>query len=580
MKKQQKSRKSEEFAILKRSLRLFFNYKKKIIIIIICLGAYVGIAFLIPILNKLIIDQGILEKNYANVLYCALGIVILGVLHAVVGIVQEQLRISIYIDVYRRLIVEVFQALLHIRVQFFKTKNSTDIFNDLEVDTTNILSLFGKHIFFAVTQLAMFLGGLVGLFIIEHRLAVIVLMFIPAKYALVNFLARKRKASIADLIQAKTRFAHWFGDAVQGIKDIRLFGLSDTWEEHLQETITPLTASQKKLAILDSSNESIERAMVEVLIGVLYAIGAYLILNDSLTMGTLFALITYSMYVMDPISSLLNIHYSLSGVIPSALRYYRFMDMAAKERETSGDSPISSIDTIVFSHVSFSHTDTPVLSNINFSIHKGEKVAIVGQNGAGKSTLLGLIQKFYEPDSGTIYINGVDLVEIEKKSYRESLSCINQDSYLFDIDLLENIRLYKDVSEEQILLALSQSRAMDFFKGKETSTPGQNGGKLSSGQRQKILLARLLLNKAKVYLLDEATSNLDVDSENAIMKLMETTLKDETVILITHKIELLRNIHKILYLKGDGSLIVYDSYEAMYQHQYENLSAMQRVSES
>ncbi len=564
--------KSQDWLLLKRIFSMFIDYKIKIFIIFICLLVYLMGSFLTPFLSKMIIDNGVLADNYNQVVLFSSALFLLAIAHSVANIIKERIRITISLDVYKRLISNTFDALLDIKISYFSTKNSAEILNEIEVDTNNILMVFGENIFFAITQVLTFFGGIIGLFIIDYRMACIVFLFIPVKFFMVKVLGLRRRTSINKFIDAKNEFAHWFGDTLEGIKEVRSTGLENRQKNNLKLKIEPLVTNQKKLEILDVYNSDSEHIVYAMLESILYIIGVKFIFNGTITLGSLFAFISYSMYVVSPISSILNIHYSLAGVLPSAKRYYKFIDDAKQEKEISGNNNIEFFSSVEFSNVSFAYGDTPVLQQSNFSINHGEHVAIVGKNGSGKSTIFNLLQKFYEPESGEIILNGMNLKEYNKKSLRNLFSCVNQDSYLFDIGILENICLYKDVPEDLINKALKESLVDAFCEEKKQNGTGQNGSSLSGGQRQKVLIARLLTRVRPVYLLDEATANLDNSSETAIVELIKNTLRDKTVLMISHRQELLSAMDKILFISENGKVFTYNSYSELLHNQ--NLAAI------
>lgn len=558
---------SHDINLLLRVFSIFIEEKGKAVTICLCLAAYFLISFTFPILNKYIIDDGVLAKDFGNVLLLSGMFISLSIILSAVSIVKEKVRITVSNRAYQKLLSDAFNSLLDVRISYFTEKNSAEIFNDLEVDSSNILVLFSDSIFFAISQVLIFLGGLVGLFVLDSRLALLIVLIIPLKFCTVKLLGKKKKKAISNFISSKNALAHWFGDSLQGMKEARALGFEDRFKNDLLKNIHPVTKNIKRLTILDAYNENVEHVLFRAIEGLLFIIGALFIFDQSLTLGGLFAVIAYAMYVVDPISSILNIHYSLSSVLPSVRRYYQFLDDAGQNKETSGEAETGSFTQLRFSDVSFSHTDTPILSKANFTINAGDHIAIVGKNGTGKSTIFNLLQKFYEPDSGSILLNGVNIQEYQKEAYRKHFASINQDSYLFDIGLVENIKLFEEIASEEFKNVLQQTKVSDFFAEKEQSGIGQNGRGLSGGQRQKVLLARMLLQKREIYLLDEATANLDASSEEAIMSLLTTALSEKTTIIITHRPEVIKSMNKVLFLSGDGNVDVYDSYDTMLQKQ-------------
>ena len=262
-----------------------------------------------------------------------------------------------------------------------------------------------------------------------------------------------------------------------------------------------------------------------------------------------------------PISAILNIGYLLSGIIPSTKRYYEFMALEEeKENEEGMTEPC--FGDLELQNLSFSYEkDKAVLSDINIAFPKGSKTVLIGRNGSGKSTLISLLLQLYQPTGGKITLNGIDISEFVLREYRNMVSVVSQEIYLFNSSIRDNICMYKNIDDKTIMEACKDSGLADFIS--EVSLDyvvGQNGAMLSGGQKQKIALARALVHNSPVIIFDEATSNTDVYSEHQINGLLHTKLKEKTVIIITHKQEILKEADQIIMLK-DGAVVgsgVYD----------------------
>ncbi len=279
-------------------------------------------------------------------------------------------------------------------------------------------------------------------------------------------------------------------------------------------------------------------------------VGSNLVFNMQLSVGSIFAFITYSAYVTGPISAILNIGYLLSGIIPSTKRYYEFMEL---EEEDSSQRITASpqFGDIKLENVSFSYeAGKPVLNGINVIFHKGSKTAVIGRNGSGKTTIINLLTRLYEPDTGRILLNGTDIADMSLQAYRDMVSIVSQQIYLFNDTIRNNICLYKQTDERSLMAACEESGLGEFIL--EVSLDyvvGQNGSMLSGGQKQKIAMARALVHDKPIVIFDEATSNADAYSEQQINGLLYTMLKDKTVIVITHKREILSEVNQIVVLQ-------------------------------
>ena len=377
-----------------------------------------------------------------------------------------------------------------------------------------------------------------------------------------KYFAKKQKSIMEDFIRRNQEYAKWFGDTVGGIKEVKLFNIFDKKHNEFLIRQKGIIDKQKQMNMLSQWNIITDSIMVQLLSTVLYIVGGSLVFDLQLSVGSVFAFITYSSYVTGPISAILNIGYLLSGIIPSTKRYYEFMDL---QEETESGKHIEPIfGELILQNVSFSYeVGKPVLRDINLTFPKGSKTALMGRNGSGKTTIINLLTRVYNPVSGYILLNETDISEISLHKYRNMVSVVSQQIYLFNDTIRNNICLYENVSDEVIRAACNESGLEDFLK--EVSLDyvvGQNGAMLSGGQKQKIALVRALVHDKPIIIFDEVTSNTDSYSEYQINNLLHTRLKNKTVIIITHKREILSEVDRIIMLR-DGIVVKNENYDEL-----------------
>ncbi|MEZ0576966.1 ABC transporter ATP-binding protein [Halodesulfovibrio aestuarii] len=548
--------------IISRIITLFSFYKRKLALILLCLVVFTAASIAYPLLNKMLIDDGVLKQDFTTV--CIIVAMMLGtiILSSLAEMLKEFLRADIASGIHQKLVKDAFDSFLRVDITYFTKKNSAEMLNDLTTDIGNLNKICDNSVFFVVTQLLTFCGGIVGLFVIDQRLAMLVFLFIPAKYLCVHYFSNRQKKQFNVLLNFITSFGHWFGDSLNGIKDIRLFGIQNKMQDEAAKQVFSVANAQRKVTILQSMNLCSEVFLIHSLEAILLLTGAYFILDNSLTMGSLFAFISYSMQVLDPISAVLNIKFLLSGIIPSAERYFLLLDHSSEHCEQGGSEPVPEFCELAFRNVSFAYGDKYVLKDANLTVGQGEKIAIIGQNGAGKSTVFSLIERFFKPNQGIITLNGKDISEYDLQKYRASFSAIGQDSFLFNRSVLDNLCMSVSYSENNLIERIKECGLQEL---QIASSVGENGKQLSGGQRQKILLARALLRNTSWYLFDEATSNMDTESENRLLDLLHTTLKEKTVLMIVHNMSLLQHFESIIHITGDGTIRQYASYKEVVQ---------------
>lgn len=365
-----------------------------------------------------------------------------------------------------------------------------------------------------------------------------------------KYFAKKRKQLIDGFIYENQKYAGWFGDTVGGIREVKLFGIFDDKHKEFSDKQMRVINSQKKVQMLSQWNSTTDTILVRILTSLIYIVGANMVFNMQLSVGNVFAFITYSAYVTGPISAILNIGYLLSGIIPSTKRYYKFMELE-EENDNVDAIVLPQYGDVELQNISFSYDkEKMVLQNISMLIPQGSKIAFIGKNGSGKSTIIDLLLRMYEPTKGRILLSGSNIADMELGKYRNMISVVSQDIYMFNDTIRNNICLYRQVEDKKILDICEDSGLTDFIAEVSLNYQvGQNGAMLSGGQKQKIALARALVHDKPIIIFDEATSNTDAYSEQQINGLLDTRLKDKTVIVITHKKEALSKVNQIVVLK-------------------------------
>lgn len=563
---------------VKKLLYLLKNYKKVILLILLCLLISTGLNMCIPLLSKGIMDNGFIAGNRVMLIKQVIYSFIIFIVIAIIDVVKEKRRVEIAANIKYSLSERAFDHLMKIRTDYFSNKNYAEILNNIHMDIGNMTAIADDGMFFVVTQAFSMVGGIIGLFIIDYRMTFMVLLFIPTKAIIMKYFAKKRKMLMDDFIKENEEYASWFGNTVGGVREVKLFGILKEKNLEYSDRLLAVINKEKKMNMLNQWNNMTDNVMVHLLTSLVYILGANFVFKMELSVGSVFAFITYSAYVTGPISAILNIGYLLSGILPSTKRYYEFMSLE-EERGAVEYLKIPQMGDIEFRDVSFAYqNDKLVLENINLLFPKGSKIALIGENGSGKSTIIDLLLCLYEPSAGQITLEGKNINELSLNEYRDMISVVSQEIYLFNDTIRRNICLYKQLDENKIIEACKDSGLADFIN--EVSLEyvvGQNGTMLSGGQKQKIALARALLHDKPIVILDEVTSNTDAYSEQQINGLLNTRLKDKTVIVITHKKEILKEVDQVVVLKA-GMIVDKGTYDELITRDEELLLQMSNVS--
>ncbi len=551
---------------VKKLIVLLKGYRKAIAVIFGCLVISSILNLCIPLLNKRIMDDGFIGGNRLLIIKLAVISLILHLLSFAIDIIKEKRRIDISAKMKYVLSEKSFLHLIKMKTSYFDDKSCAEILNNINTDIEQMTSIADEGAFFVVTEIFNIIGGIIGLFILDYRMTVLVLLFIPVKFGAMQYFAERRKQVMNEFILNSQRYAGWFEDTFGGIKEVKLFGIFENKYQEFVDKRSRVIRKQQEMNMISQENLIADRALIYLLVTLIYVIGANLVFNLQLSIGSVFAFITYSAYVTDPISSILNIGYLLAGIIPSAKRYYEFMEV--EEENDYCDTPVPAFGDLKLENIHFAYeTGKSVLINVNMIFPVRSKTAIIGKNGAGKTTIVNLLTRLYEPSCGRILLDGTNVLGSSLYGYRGLVSVVSQQIYLFHDTIRNNICLYKYVSDKVLEEACQDSGLMEFIR--EVSLDyvvGQNGAMLSGGQKQKIALARALIYDKPIVILDEATSNADIFSEQQINGLLHTRLQDKTVIVITHQKKIMKEVDQIIVLNEGTSENIEYSDELLEQY--------------
>ena len=500
-----------------------------------------------------------MQRDMAVILSSALLLALLVLGNQAIDLLQTRIFADVHNASYYAIFHQVFEKLLHLKKSYFEDKNSAEILSFLQMDVSQVSSVTDRYTVLSVSYVFRIVSGLIGLFLISWKLALIVLCMVPVKFLLVRGLSKRQEQAMDEMIESSRDFSRWFGDDLNGVDEIKLWDLFQSRDQVFREKQEKVLGVQKRTTMIGGWNSFWEMLLEWSVTILLYVLGGWLICAGSLTIGAVFAFVSYSAYVTGPVSALINLKMYFARIFPSARRLFRFLDMETEL--DAGTSPLKGwLPKLEFRNVEFWYEEErPILQGVTFSVEPGEKVAIIGQNGSGKSTILNLLLRFYEPKAGQILADGVDVQDIPLEEYRGLFSVVSQEPYLFLGNILENVDLQGDADPDQLAAALRASGVESYLPRlpeKERTQIGRNGARLSGGEKQKLAVARALLKDASVVILDEATSGFDVESDAYLHDVILHQMQGKTVIMITHHYHNLEGMDQVWRLEGGKVLPV------------------------
>jgi ABC-type multidrug transport system fused ATPase/permease subunit len=560
--------KKQEEQLLKRIFLHLSAYKSNIVLLLCCFVVTASSSFALPLITKNITDQGMINKDFSLIVLFSIALLVAFSVNQCFNLFQTKIFLKIHNEFSLSLYKQVFEKLLRLPLSYYHDKTSTEIVSCVSVDVNQVAAITDQSILFSITNILQIISGLIGLLIIDWRLTLIVVAVVPAKYFIIKRLSNRKSILIAKSIESSRELNAWFGNTIGGIREIKLWNVFNLKTSQFVQLQKGVLNNHKDNAMLDKYNMSLETLIDIALNALLYILSGYFIVKGSLSIGSAFAFISYSTYVVGPIGMLLNIKYYIAQIVPSAKRLFDFLDLPEEEMDGlenhnkmevsyEQNSPLINIKDLEF----YYDKDRVLFSDVNLKIYKGEKIGIIGLNGTGKSTLINLLLGFYTPSSGIIEVDGKEISIWGMTKLRNLFAVVSQEIYLFQGTIEQNIDISEISSFENIELVCRKSGAskfIDAFPDRYQQYVGQNGAKLSGGEKQKIALSRALIKQANIIVLDEATSNYDTKSDEYLKKVITQNLSEKTILLISHKYELLKNLDRVFELK-DGKIQEIDS---------------------
>jgi ABC-type multidrug transport system fused ATPase/permease subunit len=436
-------------------------------------------------------------------------------------------------------------------------------------------SILGESIYSAIRLVA----TLVVLAVVFKWMALVALLAAPVYVALsVPFTNPIRRAAVA-LQRQVTAVAERLHEMIAGAREIKAFGREDFELTRLAGQFRALLRPRLKLRLLQESASLTYLAFWSVACLIYWAAGRQ-VLAGTMTLGLLTALISYTSLIQEPFSRFVALNGELQSILASCGRVMAFF-----ETPVEGECGLEGLErcegNVEFEDVGFSYgPERPVLFGISFVARPGERIALVGPSGAGKSTLVSLIPKFFSPDHGRILVDGKDIRTIEARSLRRKIGVVFQETFLFSATIRENLSFVAPgIGDEEMVAAAVAANAHSFIsalpEGYATHI-GERGAKLSVGQKQRLGIARALLQNPAILILDEATSALDSDSEAVVQEALERLMEGRTCLVIAHRLATVVNADRILVLDA-GRIVAAGTHQELIEScpLYQKLYALQ-----
>jgi len=556
----------------KRTLIRLWKYldaHKFRLILVFILTAVTSILMLMgPYLIGKAIDDFIIPKNFKGLFSIMLVMIGIYVLSSLFTWVQNYLMINIAQRSVLEMRKDLFNKLQILPLKFFDTRPHGDLMSRLTNDLDNVSNTLTASITQIFSGVITLVGTIVMMVILSPKLTLITLTVVPVMLVLTGLISNRTRTYFLNNQTVLGDLDGFIEENISGQKVVKVFCREEKEIERFEEVNREL----KKVGIKSQIYAGIIPPLMNVLNNIDFAIvagfGGWFAVQHIITVGTIASFINYSRQFIRPLNDLANQFNMIQSAIASAERVFEVMDESPEPVDPPDAIELKDVKgEVEFRNVSFSYEEgVPILKNVSFHAKPGQTIALVGPTGAGKTTIVNLLTRFYDIESGSILIDGIDIRRIKRSNLRSLLGIVLQDTYLFSASVRENIRYGRlDATDKDVEAAAKLANAEQFIlrlpNGYDTIL-SEDGGDLSQGQRQLLAIARAILADPAILILDEATSNVDTRTEKHIQEAMLNLMKGRTSFVIAHRLSTIRKADIILVI-NDGEIIERGKHEEL-----------------
>ena len=563
----------ERSATLRKVLRYVRRYWPALIVSLLLALVYVAMSLYIPILVGQAIDH-IIEAGKVD--FAAIWDILLTILicAGVAGLsqwVMNELNNRITFRITRDIRQEAFRHIQVLPLSYLDKHPHGDVVSRVigDVDT------FADGLLMGFTQLftgvMTILGTLIFMLVISWEIALVVVCITPLSLVVANFIAKRTYSMFQEQSKTKGEQTALIDESIENMKVVKAFSHEDETMERFDDINKRLEKCSLRAIFFSSMTNPATRFVNSVVYAGVGLVGALIAIGGGITVGNLTSFLNYANQYTKPFNEISGVVTELQNALACAGRVFALMEEPARTPEPEEPQyPETVCGGVQVENMSFSYVpEKPLIQNLNLQIQPGQRVAIVGPTGCGKTTIINLLMRFYDPQEGSISLDGVNTRLMNRGDLRRSVGMVLQDTWLMAGTVRENIAMGKsDATDEEIIAAAKQAHAHSFIKrlpqGYDTPI-GESGGNLSQGQRQLLCIARVMLCLPPMLFLDEATSSIDTRTEIKIQKAFGTMMQGRTSFIVAHRLSTIQEADVILVMR-DGQVIEKGKHEELLQN--------------
>lgn len=521
---------------------------------ILCVLVVASVELTIPLVfGRGIIDEALAGMgNPSQLTFFAIGAVVLFIAKGLFTYGAVYLTSYVGNRTSHNLRSSVFSHVIRLPVSFFTRQGNGDVIARATNDIAVIQNAISSGTVNAIRNVVLLVGIMIAIFVLNWKLSLVTILVMPLAALTIGIFGRRIRLQSRTLNEKIGALTSIMSETLRGIRIVKAFTMESTQKERFtQQNESGFEASMKSVHATATMTPIVEILIVCAMVLVIW-VGGMEVLAGRITLGALVAFLAYVGMVTQPVTSLSQIWGLVQQAAAASERVFQLLEAETEVRENAKAGKLAPVTGhIRFKDVTFAYEPgKQVLQNVNLEIKPGETIALVGPSGAGKSTIAGLIPRFYDPTQGTVEIDGQDIRGVTLDSLRSQIGLVSQETVLFQVSVAENITAgRRGYSREEIEAAARMANAhefiMDLPNGYDTVV-GEGGCTLSGGQRQRIAIARALIGNPRVLVLDEATSNLDAESEHLVKEALERLAVGRTTVIIAHRAATVQSADRVI----------------------------------
>lgn len=562
-------------ATIRRLWRYLAPHSRAIVGILLLSMLNAAVQATAPVLIGRAVDDAILTKNSTLLWQYMLLLFLLYVVGAITARFQFQQMGMLGQRTIAKMRAELFSHLQKLSMRFFDRNPAGDLMSRIVNDIDVITQLMGQGLTIVIGNLFTLVGIIIAMVILDIRMSLASIVMIPVLFLLTQLFARSARNAYRKTREAIGNVSSDIQEEIAGVKVAQAFTRTDVNRQKFSERNAVNRDANVTATAITSAFGPLVDVIAAIGLALVAGYGGYLVVNDQATPGLIISFITYSQFFFRPIQALSQFYTTAQSAIAAAERTFGLIDTPIEITDVANTVAISELHGgVTFDNVWFRYGAREgqsgdgdwVLKNINIDVQPGEMIALVGHTGSGKTSFVSLIPRLYQVTQGAICIDGVDITQYPHTALRHQMSMVLQETFLISESVRENIRYGKlTATDAEIEQAARDANAHEFImalpEGYNTIL-GPRGVSLSQGQRQLIGIARAILAKPRILILDEATSSVDTRTESLIQQALERLLRGRTSFVIAHRLSTVRGANRIVVL-DHGEIVEIGSHDEL-----------------